>query len=208
MAWQRFATLGMGGGSEQTTLNGRKVEQHIVWAGYIGSDTKVLADDNVTEITSWAAPDGGGDGSYRFDISMCVELPHADGSDFTLAELAPYAQGAYDNDSVVPKARAARGDNEMLNIGNVGDVASMYMRVIKLGLSGECCINRFTGLRVYLEGTFSVNKTAFDAYAAAYEGFGQDHPGIVAQAIHDGLSPDNPNLGIVVSTWSITDADA
>ena len=95
MAWQRFATLGTGNG-EQTTLNGKKVEQHIVWAGRIGRDTKVLAKDNVNEITSWAAPDGDGNGSYRFDISMCVELPHADGSKFTLAELEPYAQGTCD----------------------------------------------------------------------------------------------------------------
>lgn len=206
MAWQRFATLGTGNG-EQTTLNGKKVQQHIIWAGYIGSDTKALAADNVNKITSWTTPENES-GLYRFDMSMCVELLHADGSVFTLAELAPYAQGAYDNDSVVPKARAARGDNEMLNIGTVGDVSSMFMRVIKLGLSGECYINRFTGLRVYLEGTFDIEKTTLDAYAAAYEGFGQDHPGIVAQAIHDGFTANDPALGIVVSTWSLTDADA
>ena len=194
-------------GSEQTTLNGRKVEQHIVWAGRIGCDTKAIAADNVNDITSWTTSENES-GSCSFDISMCVELLHADGSDFTLAELEPYAQGTYGYDGVHPQARTTRGDNEMLATGTVGDVSSMFMRVIKLGLSGKCYINGFTGLRVYLEGTFDMEKTAFDAYAAAYEGFGQDRPGIVAQAIHDGFTADGPSLGIVVSTWSITDADA
>lgn len=206
MAWQRFATLGTGNG-EQTTLNGKKVEQHIIWAGCIGSDTKALAADNVDSITSWTTSENGS-GSCSFGISMCVELLHADGSAFKLAELEPYAQGTYGYDGVHPQVHTTRGDNEMLATGTVGDTSSMFMRVTKLGLSGKCHINRFTGLRVYLEGTFDVEKTALDAYVAAYEGFGKDHPGIVAKAIHDGFTANDPALGIIASTWSITDADA
>lgn len=198
-----------GGGSEQTTLNGRKVEQHIVWAGRIGRDTKVLAYDNVNEITSWAAPDGDGNGSYRFDISMCVELPHADGSDFTLAELEPYAQGTCDpGESVHTEVHTTTSHGGLASSGTVGEYPSMYMHAIKLGLSGESYINMHTGLRVYLEGSFDIDQSQFDAYAAAYKGFGPDHPGVVAQAIHDGFDPDDPATGIIVSTWSVTDADA
>lgn len=208
MAWQRFATLGTGN-AEQTTLNGKKVERHIVWAGRIGRDTKVLAKDNLAEITSWTAPDGDGDGSYRFDISMCVELLHADGSGFKLAELEPYAQGTCTpGDSVCTEVHTTTSHGGLGSSGSVGEYPSMYMHAIKLGLSGESYINRFTGLRVYLEGSFDIGQSQFDAYAAAYEGFGRDHPGVVAQAIHDGFDPDDPATGIVVSTWSITDADA
>lgn len=199
-----------GGGSEQTTLNGRKVEQHIIWAGRIGRDTKVLAADNVTKITSWTTPDDNDGDFYRFDINMAVNLLHADGSDFTLGELSPYAQGACDpSDRVHPEVRPVAPYMGQLGAGSVGNSSSMWMDVTKFELSGENFINRFSdGLRVYLDATVAIYRPQFDAYAAAYEGFGQDHPGIVAQAIHDGLSPDNPELGIVVSTWSVTDADA
>lgn len=210
MAWQQVAHFGMGG-SGQTTLNGKKVEQHIIWAGNIGSNTKVLADDNVSNITSWKTPDETESNSYEFAITMCVDLLHADGSAFTLAELEPYAQGTCKpGDTVCPEAHVVGSvtGTEFIT-SSFGDYPSRYFSAgLSVSHQGSY-INRFTGLRLYLDATVHhMYQTSFDAYAAAYEGFGPDHPNVVAQAIYDAFDQNDPWLSVILSTWSITDADA